>query len=267
MSLSPVQVIPVRSRSLAVLVLVVGIIAFLFAAGCTYKLQNADGSNNSSFSTNSGAGDSASGGVGGATGGGTGGGSRSGTGSSAAANDELRKAYFTVDCTMTKVDDQDTNTVKISGNVPLSILKKWDQRPWIDTVPLYQGGAKLDVYSEWNHVCTSGDCIPCHFIYKGPVEIDDTITHQPQDNTYDWKVTILSDLSAGENTKLVQYTKNEEPACPISAEDATTGLITELQTCFEQENKPFTLGDGVKIVWTSTDPKVTLDSTAVFHFS
>jgi hypothetical protein len=191
---------------------------------------------------------------------------------------ENRMVSVTIDCTMKKEEvltgETDTRIVKIKGDVPFMMAKNWDKKPLIDGLQVYGStlsgeGAKLDLSSEWNHACTSDKCVPCHYKYSGPVWIGATIMHDPKDVPSDWQVILLP---SGETTNalgsgdLLQYTKNLEPACPLSPELATPTLVTSVSGCFAAGNwKHFTLNDGIEIIFTTSEPNVALDSKAVFH--
>jgi hypothetical protein len=243
-------------RALVSAVLAGSIVALLLVAGCSMY-------------------------TGGGTGGGNGGGSGSGTGSSMGANDKNMKAYFTVDCTMTRVDVSpdytDTWTTKMNGDIPFQVERNWKELAALSqTGSLYYGyglsggETKLDINSEWTRTCKKQPCTPCHFVYKGPVGLGATIQHNLKDAPADWTAHITGigtptgdSLSEG---KLDQYTTSLDPACQMDKHIETSGLYGNSEICFGPgETKPFTFGDNSIITWTSNDPEVTLDSTAVFH--
>jgi hypothetical protein len=202
----------------------------------------------------------------------------SGTGDSLGADAENRKVSFTIDCSMRKAEvltsETDTRIVKVKGNVPFSMARNADKKPLIDGLQIYGStitgeGAKLDLYSEWNHACTSPQCVPCHYLYEGPVWIGATVMHDPKNTPSDWQVILLP---SGETTNavgsgsLVGYTTTLQPNCPITAEIATTTLVTSVSSCFTAGDwKHMTLADGSEIVFSSNEPNVALDSKAVFH--
>jgi hypothetical protein len=200
------------------------------------------------------------------------------TSTSVLADEENRQVSLAIDCTMKKEEiltkESDTRIVKIKGDVPFTMAKNWDKTPLIDGLQVYgsaqSGGAtKLDLYSELNHACTSENCVPCHFIYKGPVWIGATVMHDPKNTPSDWQVIVLpagetiNDLGSG---TLVQYTKNLETSCPLSSEQATTILVTSAYGCFAGGEKTHAaLNEGSEITFATQDPNVKLDSKAVFH--
>jgi hypothetical protein len=196
------------------------------------------------------------------------------------ADEENRKVSFTIDCTMTKTEvltgETEKRIVKMKGDVPFLMTRNWDKKPLIDGLQAYGStvtgeGAKLDLYSEWDHACTSEHCVPCHYIYKGPVWIGATLMHDPKNAPSDWQVILLP---SGETTNalgsgsLVGYVTNLEPSCPLSAELTTPTLVTAVHTCFVAGDwKHMPLNDGSQLIFTTNEPNVVLDSKAVFHIS
>jgi hypothetical protein len=204
----------------------------------------------------------------------------SGNGDSFGADADNRKVSFTIDCSMRKAEvltgETETRIVKVKGDVPFLMTRNWDKKPLIDGLQVYGStitgeGAKLDLYSEWDHACTSEHCVPCHYIYKGPVWIGATIMHDPKNAPDDWQVILLP---AAETTNalgsgsLVGYVTTLEPTCPVSAELTTPTLVTTVSSCFAAGDwKHMPLNDGSQIIFTTNEPNVALDSKAVFHIS
>ena len=279
--------IPVRLS--VFIILVCSIIAFLVIAGCTYNIQNADGSFNKSFSTNpgTGSGTGSSGGTGGGISGGKSGGSGSSTGSTRVPDTGSMKAHFSVDCTRTLVDDQpdhtDTWTAKLNGNAPLMVSRNWNAEPAISSPQFYwtsftEGGEKPTLHAEWIRICKSPPCTPCHFVYDGPAEIGASIRHDPKNAPAEWTALLTGIGSptheAVSDGQMDQYTTNTESTCTVTDNHfMTVSLYLQSDNCFDTQYAPvtgyeksFTLGDGSMITYTSNDPKANLDSTAVFHF-
>jgi len=196
------------------------------------------------------------------------------------ADEENRKVSFTIDCTMTKMEiltgETEKRVVKVKGDVPFLMTRNWDKKPLIDGLQAYGStvtgeGAKLDLYSEWDHACTSEHCVPCHYIYKGPVWIGATLMHDPKNAHEDWQVILLP---SGETTNalgsgsLVGYVTNLELTCPLSAELTTPTLVTAVHSCFVAGDwKHMPLADGSQLIFTTNEPNVVLDSKAVFHIN
>jgi hypothetical protein len=301
-------------RVLVLAVLVCCIVALFLVAGCTFNLKNADGSLNTSFSTNP------RGGTGNPTGttsvtgtvtrsatstgestdpgtdsdvggsdssGGTSRNSGSSTGSSRNPDAGSMKAHFSVDCTRTLVDDQpdhtDTWTAKLNGNAPLMVSRNWNVEPAISSPQFYwtsftEGGAKPTLHAEWIRICKSPPCTPCHFVYDGPAEIGASIRHDPKNAPVQWTALLTGIGSptheAVSDGKMDQYTTNAESSCTITDNHfMTVSLYLQSDNCFDTQYAPvtgyeksFTFSDSSMITYTSTDPKASLDSTAVFHF-
>jgi hypothetical protein len=204
----------------------------------------------------------------------------SATGDALRADAENQKVSFTIDCSMRKAEvltsETDTRIVKVKGNIPFTMAKDADKKPLVDGLQVYGStitgeGAKLDLYSEWDHACTSPQCVPCRYIYQGPVWIGATVMHDPKNVPSDWQVILLP---SGETTNavgsgsLVGYTTTLQPNCPVTAEMATTTLVTSVSSCFSAGDwKHMTLSDGSEIVFTSNEPNAALESKAVFHAS
>jgi hypothetical protein len=242
--------------------------ALVFASGC-------NGTAPISNSTGNGVG--TAGGMGGGYGAGTGGGmgkaSGGGTGNSGAVDNSQINVYFILDCTMTDVHDNgdtiDTSMVKVKGNVPFLMDRDWHTTN-IHDLPEFFGSAvsgketHVNIFSEWNHHCKqkSEDCMSCHYKYTGPAVIDAEIQHLPSDAPDDWSAQII--YRAMDST---EYTTSLEPSptcdSPEAINAATMEMTYEVEKCWEE--KHMSLTDGSIITYTSSDPDVTLDSTAVFH--
>lgn len=284
MGVFPVQVILVPLRVLVILMC--SIVVLLLVAGCTYNIQKADGSWNTSFSTDkvtiTGGGTNVGG-----TSGGTSGGSTSRTGNSQGADIQFMKTYFSVDCSRTIITEEPDHTdiwvAKLTGDAaPVMVPRNWDMEPYISSPQNYESGpegeAEPHLHAEWVRNCKKYPCIPCHFVYDGPRGIGVMIQHDPKDASYDWTAflaardPIHASLSDGQ---LDQYTTNQKPACPITdTHFMTMSLYQQSAGCLDAQYTPpvgyaksFSFGDGSLITYTSNDPKASLTSTAAFHIS
>jgi hypothetical protein len=185
---------------------------------------------------------------------------------------------------MTRIDKGTSgiaiDTVKLKGDVPFFMSRSWDKKPFIDYYQVYPAGphpeAKMNLYSESEIQCTSTNCIPCHFIYEGPVWIDAAIQHKAGDAAADWTGMIVPIATETTNHlsghQLTQYVTNKEPACTVTADDEAPVLVTNTISCFLQKDgssgwAPVPFGDGSTITFYPVDSKTQLDSTAVFHIS
>jgi hypothetical protein len=238
------------------------LIILAMVAGCV-DLSPAKAGNASPSNGGSGGG-SGIGGAGLGTSGGTGGsGSGSSGGSSVVADKDNQKVSFYLNCQMTEIDKDESRTVRLSGDVPFLMSRDWDKKPNIDLMQFYTDipkEAKLNLYHEYQDKS-------CHFIYDGPVWITAGIRHNAGDAPADWSALIVpgTETMNARSGELTQYVKNMAPGCPQSTDDwATTGILGSV-TCFEMDYKPMTFGEGSTITFTSDDPKVKLDSTAVFQ--
>jgi hypothetical protein len=197
------------------------------------------------------------------------------------------KAHFSVDCSRTLVDDQpdhtDTWTAKLNGNAPLMVLRNWNSEPAISSPQVYwtsytEGGEKPVLHAEWVRTCKSPPCVPCHFVYDGPADIGVSIRHDPKNAPAAWTAALTAigtpTQEAVIDGRMDQYTTNAESSCPLTdIHFMTESLYSQSNNCLDTQYAPvtgyeksFTLGDGSMITYTSSDPKASLDSTAVFHF-
>jgi hypothetical protein len=222
--------------------------------------------------------------------GGSGGGGGGGNGNSGSAAGSMQPVFFSLICSYQVVTRQTsepaTTTIKVSGDVPLKV----DQDVLTlakEPVPIFYSndldggpGARLDLNAEYDLLCTPGeqDCTPCHYSYSGPVLVGVTIRHDPPKDPADW--TLVLDDSADTfsnldlNHELDRYVTVKEPSSdrcdPAGIKDlVVTAVITQTENCWgspETRPVPLTYGDGQEVIFTSTDPEVTLDSKAVLHF-
>ena len=263
-------------RALVSAVLVCSIVALLLIAGCTFNLKNADGSLNTSFSTNPGTGtrittgtpvtgtvthtrESADSGTdrdvgGSSSSGGTSPGSGRSTGSSRNPGASYMKARFFVDCTRTLVDDQpdytDTWTARMTGNAPLLVLRDWNREPALSSPQVYwtsftEDDAKPALHAEWIRVCKRPPCQPCQFTYDGPAEIGASIRHDPKDAPAAW-TALLNGIGtptheAVTDGRMDQYTSNRESSCPMTdIHFMTVSLYSQSDRCFDTQYAPIT---------------------------
>jgi hypothetical protein len=220
------------------------------------------------------------------TGDNSGGGGDANAGSAAGSQQPV---FFSLVCNLNHVthstSEPTTTIIKLSGDLPFRVdpdVLKLATSP----VPLEYSngefgqsagtGTKLNMYAEFDNNCNPGeqDCTPCHYTYNGPVEVTTTITHQPSDPPVAWSLDIndggtFSDLDL--NNELNQYLTIKEPSSdrcdPPGAKDVVvTSVITEAGNCWGTGQVPMTYGDGQEITFTPTNPEITLDSKAVFHY-
>jgi hypothetical protein len=255
------------------------LIIVAMVAGCV-NFSPAKAGNSSS--SNGGSGGGSSGSSAGSEGGGSGGGG--GGPNSVVADKDNMKVSFVVDCSLTRVEKQQggttINIVKLKGDVPFLMSRSWDKKPFIDNYQVYPAGphpeAKLNLYSEVDQQCPPNTCIPCHFVYEGPVWIDASVQHNAGDAAADWTGMIIPIATETTNHlsghQLTQYVTNKEPACPVTADEAASMLVTYTESCFLQKDgssgwAPVSFGDGSAITFFPADSETQLDSTAVFHIS
>lgn len=222
--------------------------------------------------------------------GGSGGGGGSGSGNTGSAAGSMQPVFFSLICSYKDVTSQTsepaTTTIKVSGDVPLKVdrdvltLAK-------EPVPIFYGndldggpGARMNLNAEYDLLCSPGeqDCTPCHYAYGGPILISATIRHDPPKDPADWTLDLgdsagtFSNLDL--NHELDRYVTVKEPSSdrcdPPGIKDViVTAVITQTENCWgSPETRPvhMTYGDGEEVIFTSTNPEVTLDSKAVFHF-